>query len=290
MPRWDPRAEDRLRDAALELFLEHGYDNVTVAQITERAGLTRRTFSRYFTDKRDVLFAGSEQLPARPRRRGPARRRCSPALRGPPGSPRGYRRTAGRPGPAPCATACGHQGQPRTAGTGADQIRRRHRRPGRRAPAARRSRISGEAACPSAWLLPDRVRALDRPAGTRRLVSLRPRGRCRTRLQPGSSQNSRTGGIHLTGGFQVRSSPQAAGRPPAPGWAGARGQVAEPCGPAGGACRGAHPRRPPQARNPPATCTPQFPAVPKIAEDPAYLEDPVPGSSPDPPRRPYSPR
>jgi AcrR family transcriptional regulator len=64
MPRWDPRAEERLRVAALELFLKHGYDNVTVAQITEQAGLTRRTFSRYFTDKRDVLFAGSEQLPA----------------------------------------------------------------------------------------------------------------------------------------------------------------------------------------------------------------------------------
>jgi AcrR family transcriptional regulator len=63
MPRWDPRASDRLRDAALELFLSRGYENVTVAQITERAGLTRRTFSRYFTDKRDVLFAGSEQLP-----------------------------------------------------------------------------------------------------------------------------------------------------------------------------------------------------------------------------------
>jgi AcrR family transcriptional regulator len=64
MPRWDPCAEDRLREAALELFLEHGYENVTVAQITERAGLTRRSFSRYFTDKRDVLFAGSERLPA----------------------------------------------------------------------------------------------------------------------------------------------------------------------------------------------------------------------------------
>ncbi|GIH20526.1 TetR/AcrR family transcriptional regulator [Rugosimonospora africana] len=64
MPRWDPRAEDRLREAALELFLKHGYENVTVAQITERAGLTRRSFSRYFTDKRDVLFTGSEQLPA----------------------------------------------------------------------------------------------------------------------------------------------------------------------------------------------------------------------------------
>jgi AcrR family transcriptional regulator len=63
MPRWEPQARDRLREAALELFLAHGYDNVTVAQITERAGLTRRTFSRYFADKRDVLFAGSEQLP-----------------------------------------------------------------------------------------------------------------------------------------------------------------------------------------------------------------------------------
>jgi AcrR family transcriptional regulator len=64
MPRWEQGAEDRLREAALQLFLEHGYENVTVAQITERAGLTRRTFSRYFADKRDVLFAGSEQLPA----------------------------------------------------------------------------------------------------------------------------------------------------------------------------------------------------------------------------------
>jgi AcrR family transcriptional regulator len=63
MPRWDAHAEERLRTAAIELFLELGYDNVTVAQIADRAGLTRRTFSRYFTDKRDVLFAGSEQLP-----------------------------------------------------------------------------------------------------------------------------------------------------------------------------------------------------------------------------------
>jgi AcrR family transcriptional regulator len=63
MPRWEPQARERLRDAALELFLEYGFDNVTVAQITERAGLTRRTFSRYFTDKRDVLFADAERLP-----------------------------------------------------------------------------------------------------------------------------------------------------------------------------------------------------------------------------------
>ncbi len=63
MARWDPEGEERLRAAAIELFIEHGYDNVTVAQIADRAGLTRRTFSRYFADKRDVLFAGSDQLP-----------------------------------------------------------------------------------------------------------------------------------------------------------------------------------------------------------------------------------
>lgn len=63
MARWIPDAEGRLRQAALDLFTEHGYDNVTVSQIAERAGLTRRSFFRYFPDKREVLFAGSEQLP-----------------------------------------------------------------------------------------------------------------------------------------------------------------------------------------------------------------------------------
>ena len=63
MPRWDAQAEERLRTAAIELFLQLGYENVTVAQIAERSGLTRRTFSRYFADKRDVLFADSDRLP-----------------------------------------------------------------------------------------------------------------------------------------------------------------------------------------------------------------------------------
>ena len=64
MARWDPGAEERLRHAALELYLERGFDDVTVSEITERAGLTRRTFFRYFADKREVLFAGAERLPA----------------------------------------------------------------------------------------------------------------------------------------------------------------------------------------------------------------------------------
>lgn len=64
MARWDPGAQERLTAAALDLYLERGYDNVTVADIAERAGLTRRSYFRYFPDKREVLFAGSEQLPA----------------------------------------------------------------------------------------------------------------------------------------------------------------------------------------------------------------------------------
>lgn len=64
MARWDPGTEERLTRAALDLYTEHGYDRVTVTQIAERAGITRRSYFRYFPDKREVLFAGSEQLPA----------------------------------------------------------------------------------------------------------------------------------------------------------------------------------------------------------------------------------
>ncbi len=46
----------------MELFVEQGYEQTTVAEIAERAGLTARTFFRYFADKREVLFAGSVQL------------------------------------------------------------------------------------------------------------------------------------------------------------------------------------------------------------------------------------
>ncbi|WAE70924.1 TetR family transcriptional regulator [Streptomonospora nanhaiensis] len=64
MARWNPGTQGRLEQAALELFTDHGYDNVTVARIAERAGITRRSFFRYFPDKREVLFGGSERLSA----------------------------------------------------------------------------------------------------------------------------------------------------------------------------------------------------------------------------------
>jgi AcrR family transcriptional regulator len=60
MARWEPNARERLVLAALDLFAEQGYDNTTVMQIAERAGLTKATFFRHFPDKREVLFAGQE--------------------------------------------------------------------------------------------------------------------------------------------------------------------------------------------------------------------------------------
>lgn len=59
MGRWEPDAQGRLAEAAIELFSERGYEQTTVAEIAERAGLTERTFFRHFTDKREVLFLGS---------------------------------------------------------------------------------------------------------------------------------------------------------------------------------------------------------------------------------------
>jgi AcrR family transcriptional regulator len=62
MGRWEPDAAGRLREAALALYAEQGFDGTTVAEIADRAGVTARTFFRHFADKREVLFAGSEEL------------------------------------------------------------------------------------------------------------------------------------------------------------------------------------------------------------------------------------
>jgi AcrR family transcriptional regulator len=62
MGRWEPNARGRLEQAALALYIERGFEPTTVAEIAKRAGLTERTFFRYFADKREVLFAGSDRL------------------------------------------------------------------------------------------------------------------------------------------------------------------------------------------------------------------------------------
>jgi AcrR family transcriptional regulator len=63
--RWEPDSRGRLQEAALELFAEKGFDQTTAAEIGARAGLTERTFFRHFSDKREVLFGGSEVLKER---------------------------------------------------------------------------------------------------------------------------------------------------------------------------------------------------------------------------------
>jgi AcrR family transcriptional regulator len=62
MGRWEPDAAGRLREAAMALYTEQGFEGTTVAEIADRAGVTARTFFRHFADKREVLFAGSEEL------------------------------------------------------------------------------------------------------------------------------------------------------------------------------------------------------------------------------------
>ena len=62
MGRWEPGARQRLVFAAVDLFTEQGYDATTVAQIAERAGVTKSTFFRHFPDKRELLVAGQESL------------------------------------------------------------------------------------------------------------------------------------------------------------------------------------------------------------------------------------
>jgi AcrR family transcriptional regulator len=56
MARWEPNASERLAVAALDLFAERGYENTTVIDIAQRAGLGKTTFFRHFQDKREVLF------------------------------------------------------------------------------------------------------------------------------------------------------------------------------------------------------------------------------------------
>ena len=62
MARWAPDARERLETAALDLFVANGYEQTTVGQIADRAGLNRATFFRHFADKREVILAGDDAL------------------------------------------------------------------------------------------------------------------------------------------------------------------------------------------------------------------------------------
>ncbi|PSK98421.1 TetR family transcriptional regulator [Murinocardiopsis flavida] len=60
MADWRERKKARtraaLREAAFRLFLDHGYEETTVARIAEAAGVSHMTFFRYFPTKEDVVL------------------------------------------------------------------------------------------------------------------------------------------------------------------------------------------------------------------------------------------
>src|SRR6201995_4380458 len=56
------QARQRIIQAAEELFLAHGFDDVSVGDIAERAEVGRTTFFRLFGDKQEVVFSKEQEL------------------------------------------------------------------------------------------------------------------------------------------------------------------------------------------------------------------------------------
>ncbi|MCQ4080781.1 TetR/AcrR family transcriptional regulator [Streptomyces sp. RB6PN25] len=57
-----PAARDRLADAAFALFDERGYEQTTIDDIAERAGVGRTTFFRHYRSKEEVIFPNHDRL------------------------------------------------------------------------------------------------------------------------------------------------------------------------------------------------------------------------------------
>jgi AcrR family transcriptional regulator len=53
---------DRLAEAAFALFDERGYEQATIDDITERAGVGRTTFFRHYRSKEDVIFPDHDRM------------------------------------------------------------------------------------------------------------------------------------------------------------------------------------------------------------------------------------
>jgi AcrR family transcriptional regulator len=57
-----PSARERLAEAAFALFDERGYEQTTIDDITDRAGLGRTTFFRHYRSKEEVIFPDHDRL------------------------------------------------------------------------------------------------------------------------------------------------------------------------------------------------------------------------------------
>jgi AcrR family transcriptional regulator len=54
------QTRDRLRSVARELFIEHGFEHVTVAEVALAADVSEATAFNYFPTKEDLFFGGLE--------------------------------------------------------------------------------------------------------------------------------------------------------------------------------------------------------------------------------------
>ena len=56
------QTRQRIAEAGLRLFLEHGFETTTLDAIAEAAGIARRTFFHYFDSKEALLYAHEDEV------------------------------------------------------------------------------------------------------------------------------------------------------------------------------------------------------------------------------------
>jgi len=102
---------DELTQLAKDLFVEKGYDETTIDDLAAAAGMSKRTFFRYFASKEELVVGKYEILgeqlaedrpPARPT--NPSGRRCGRCSAG---SSNTWRAKPGEPQRSPWKTSCG---------------------------------------------------------------------------------------------------------------------------------------------------------------------------------------
>src|SRR3954468_17882696 len=56
------RTRDRLGDALIELLVQKPFDEITVQEVLDRAGVSRSTFYAHFSDKNDLFLSDSDEF------------------------------------------------------------------------------------------------------------------------------------------------------------------------------------------------------------------------------------